>query len=103
MVSTCDALMLGRLSQDAMSAVSLAGQITFVHTLFMLALTTGCSMFAAQYYGAGSVVTRDIPAGVVAAGNPCRVMREIGEHDKQYYFRDREVSTADLAEEAKLR
>ncbi len=29
--------------------------------------------------GAGSVVTRDIPAGVFAAGNPCRVIREIGE------------------------
>lgn len=29
--------------------------------------------------GAGSVVTRDIPSGVVAAGNPCRVIRLIGE------------------------
>jgi maltose O-acetyltransferase len=29
--------------------------------------------------GAGSVVTRDIPSGVFAAGNPCRVMREIAE------------------------
>jgi len=27
--------------------------------------------------GAGSVVTRDVPAGVVAAGNPCRILREI--------------------------
>ncbi|MNF08105.1 Galactoside O-acetyltransferase [compost metagenome] len=25
--------------------------------------------------GAGSVVTKDVPAGVVAAGNPCRVLR----------------------------
>lgn len=32
--------------------------------------------------GAGSVVTRDIPAGVVAAGNPCRVLRTIGEQDR---------------------
>ena len=31
--------------------------------------------------GAGSVVTKDIPANVVAVGNPCRVMREISEHD----------------------
>ena len=38
--------------------------------------------------GAGSVVTRDIPANVVAVGNPCRVMREITEHDREYYFRD---------------
>lgn len=39
--------------------------------------------------GAGSVVTKDIPANVVAAGNPCRVIRQITEADKKYYFRDR--------------
>ncbi len=38
--------------------------------------------------GAGSIVTRDIPAGVVAFGAPCRVYREIGERDDEYYFRD---------------
>lgn len=37
--------------------------------------------------GAGSVVTKDIPANVVAAGNPCRVIREITEEDKYVYFR----------------
>ncbi len=42
--------------------------------------------------GAGSVVTRDIPPNVVAVGNPCRVMREIGEHDREYYFKDRRIS-----------
>ncbi len=41
--------------------------------------------------GAGSVVTKDIPAGVVAAGNPCRVLRPIGQRDREYYFRDRKV------------
>ena len=41
--------------------------------------------------GAGSIVTRDIPANVVAVGNPCRVMRSVGERDRQYYFRDRKV------------
>ena len=41
--------------------------------------------------GAGSVVTRDIPAGVVAVGNPCRVMREIGERDREVYFKGRKV------------
>ncbi|WP_267202328.1 sugar O-acetyltransferase [Limosilactobacillus kribbianus] len=35
--------------------------------------------------GAGSVVTKDIPANVVAVDTPCRVMREIGERDRQYY------------------
>ncbi len=42
--------------------------------------------------GAGSVVTKDIPANVVAVGNPCRVLREIGEHDKEFYFRDRRIN-----------
>lgn len=41
--------------------------------------------------GAGSVVTKDIPANVVAVGNPCRVIREIGEHDKIYYYKDRKI------------
>lgn len=41
--------------------------------------------------GAGSVVTKDIPANVVAVGNPCRVLRTIGEHDRAYYFRDRKI------------
>ncbi|MBQ6897956.1 MAG: sugar O-acetyltransferase, partial [Clostridia bacterium] len=42
--------------------------------------------------GAGSVVTKDIPANVVAVGNPCRVLREIGEHDKEFYFRNRRIN-----------
>lgn len=41
--------------------------------------------------GAGSVVTRDIPANVVAVGNPCRVLRPVGEHDREFYFRDRKI------------
>lgn len=41
--------------------------------------------------GAGSVVTKDIPAGVVAVGNPCRVLREISEHDRAFYYKDRPV------------
>lgn len=40
--------------------------------------------------GAGSVVTKDIPAGVIAVGNPCRVVRAITEEDKQKYPRYRE-------------
>lgn len=39
--------------------------------------------------GAGSVVTKDIPAWSIAAGNPCRVIRKITEEDRKYYFRDR--------------
>lgn len=41
--------------------------------------------------GAGSVVTKDLPANVVAVGNPCRVLREIGERDREYYWRDRKI------------
>lgn len=42
--------------------------------------------------GAGSVVTEDIPANVVAVGNPCRVMREINDHDKKYYYKDKKIN-----------
>ena len=41
--------------------------------------------------GAGSVVTKDIPANVVAVGNPCRVLREIGEKDREFYYKDRRI------------
>ena len=41
--------------------------------------------------GAGSVVTKDIPSGVVAVGNPCRVLREVGEKDREYYYKDRKI------------
>lgn len=42
--------------------------------------------------GAGSVVTKDIPANVVAVGNPCKVLREISEHDKEFYYKDRRIN-----------
>ncbi len=51
LVSASDALMLGMLTQNALSAVSLASQITFVENLFFAAMTIGLSMFAAQYWG----------------------------------------------------
>lgn len=41
--------------------------------------------------GAGSVVTRDIPANVVAVGNPCRVLREISDYDREYYHKGRKI------------
>ena len=41
--------------------------------------------------GAGSVVTKDIPSNVIAVGNPCRVLREIGEKDREYYFKERKI------------
>ena len=51
LVSASDAIMLGMLSQNALSAVSLAGQVTFMENLFLAAMTIGLSIFAAQYWG----------------------------------------------------
>lgn len=41
--------------------------------------------------GAGSVVTKDIPSGTVAVGNPCKIIREVGERDREFYFKDRKI------------
>ena len=41
--------------------------------------------------GAGSVVTKDIPSNVVAVGNPCRLLRPVGDKDRKYYFRGRKI------------
>ncbi len=51
----------------------------------------GVSIGDGTVVGAGSVVTRDLPANVVAVGNPCRVLRPISEHDREYYFRDKKI------------
>lgn len=51
LVGASDAVMLGKLSQDSMSAVSLASQVTFVFNLFVAAFIIGENMFTAQYYG----------------------------------------------------
>lgn len=45
--------------------------------------------------GAGSVVTRNIPDNTIAVGNPCKVLREISEDDRKYYFKDREFDVED--------
>ncbi|WP_461219001.1 sugar O-acetyltransferase [Lapidilactobacillus salsurivasis] len=41
--------------------------------------------------GAGSVVTKDLPDNVVAFGNPCRVVRPVNEHDREFYIRERRI------------
>ena len=51
----------------------------------------GVSIGDNSVIGAGSVVTKDIPADVVAVGNPCRVLRPIGEQDRQVYTRGRPI------------
>ena len=55
----------------------------------------GVTIGSGSVIGAGSVVTRDIPDNRVAAGNPCRVLREITEEDRQYYYRDRAFDVED--------
>ncbi len=46
--------------------------------------------------GAGSVVTKDIPSGVVAAGNPCRVLRKVGERDREYFYKNEKIDWENL-------
>ncbi len=56
----------------------------------------GVTIGEGSVIGAGSVVTRDVPANVVAVGNPCRVLRPVGERDRQFYFRGRAIPPAFL-------
>lgn len=64
-VSASDAVMLGKLSQDSMSAVSLAGQLQFVFSLYLATMTIGASMFSAQYWGKRDVQTVEKILGMV--------------------------------------
>lgn len=47
--------------------------------------------------GAGSVVTKDIPSNMIAVGNPCKVLRQVGERDSIYYFKDRKIAWNDVS------
>ncbi len=51
--------------------------------------------------GAGSVVTKDLPDNVVAVGNPCRVLRQISDRDREFYFRDRRIAQSIFKGESK--
>lgn len=46
--------------------------------------------------GAGSIVTKDLPDNVVAVGNPCRILREVNEHDREYYFKNRKIDWSEI-------
>lgn len=63
----------------------------------------GVKIGANSVIGAGSVIIHDIPENVIAVGNPCRVVREISEHDKEFYYKDRKIDELDLQEEKDLR
>ncbi len=45
--------------------------------------------------GAGSIVTKDIPDNVIAVGSPCKVIREVTEADRKYYYKDKEFDVED--------
>ena len=57
----------------------------------------GVSIGKNSVIGAGSVVVKNIPDDVVAVGNPCRVIREIGEHDREYFYRNEKIDWENLA------
>ena len=61
----------------------------------------GVSIGDNSVIGAGSVVTRDIPANTVAYGNPCRAIREIGEKDRKYFFMGEEIDWGEISLEEK--
>ena len=46
--------------------------------------------------GAGSIVTKDVPENVVAVGNPCRVLREIGERDKEFFYKNERIDWEEI-------
>ena len=54
-------------------------------------INPGISIGDNAVIGSGSVLTKDIPANVIAAGNPCNVIREITEDDKHFYFKKRKL------------
>ena len=56
----------------------------------------GVTIGKGSVIGAGSVVTRDIPDNVVAVGNPCRVMRPIGDRDRETFFRDERIDWEEI-------
>lgn len=55
----------------------------------------GVTIGSNSVIGAGSVITKDIPEWVIAAGNPCRVIRSITEEDRKYYFQHRVFDVED--------
>lgn len=58
-------------------------------------LNPGVTIGAGTIIGSGAVVTKDIPAGVIAAGNPCRVLRAITQEDRVYWEAQAQAYWAD--------
>lgn len=64
-------------------------------------IVSGITIGDNSVIGAGSVVVKDIPADVVAVGNPCRVLRRIDEHDREYYFKNRRIDWQSIGSDRK--
>ena len=62
------------------------------HCVILPGVTVGSNVVL----GAGSVVTKDLPDNVLAAGNPCRVIRSVTEEDRDFYFRERKFDVEDF-------
>ena len=61
-------------------------------------ITPGVHIGDCCVIGAGSVVTKDLPANVVAVGNPCRVLRPISDRDREYCFKNRPINWDEIPE-----
>lgn len=78
----------GRQFINSSGRVTIGDNVSFGQNVMVL---KGVTIGNNSFIGAGSIVTKDIPAGVVAVGNPCRVLRSVGEHDRKFYFKNREI------------
>lgn len=65
-------------------------------------INPGVTISSNVVIGSGSVVTKDIPDSVIAAGNPCKVIRLITNKDKEYWLKQLEEFEADTGEQVKL-
>lgn len=76
----------------------------YVYANFNLTMVDDTHIYVGDYtvIGAGSVVTKDIPENVVAVGNPCRGLREIGERDREYYFKNRKIDWESIQKDTAL-
>ena len=59
-------------------------------------IVPGISIGDNSVIGAGSVVTKDVPPNVVAVGNPCRILREIDEHDREFFYKNEKIDWENL-------
>jgi len=59
-------------------------------------IVPGVSIGKNTVIGAGSIVTKDIPDNVVAVGNPCRVIREISDHDREFFYKNEKIDWENL-------